>query len=128
MQSRILYQSSKKNTEKQTNYKEVKKLTEPKIENNPSEEKKLEELLFDSKIEKYKLVPLAARWAKELKNKEEYKYLTFNELLELSLKDILSGKVSPETISKLPDKTPQKKQENIEKIETKDGKKEKNKK
>jgi len=102
-------------------------LVESKVEKNPTEEKKLEELLLDTKVEKYKLIPLAARWAEELKGKEEYKYLTFNELLELSLKDILSGKVSEEEILKLPEKTGQKKQEKSEKTETKDGKKEKNK-
>ncbi|MFN3967097.1 MAG: hypothetical protein ACK4JE_05320 [Endomicrobiia bacterium] len=101
-------------------------MTDTKIEKNPSEEKKLEELLFDSKIEKYKIVPLAARWAKELKNKEEYKYLSFNEILELSLKDILLGNVSLETISKLPEKTQEKKQEKKE--TEKDEKKEKSKK
>lgn len=102
-------------------------MTESKVEKNPSEDKTLEELLLDSKIQRYKLVSLAARWAEELKGKEEYKYLTFNELLELSLKDILSGKVSEEEILKLPEKTGQKKQEKSEKTETKDGKKEKNK-
>ncbi len=99
-------------------------MEEDKITKNPSDEKKLEELLLDTKVEKYKLVPLAARWAEEIRNKEEYKYLTFNELLEISLKDILSGKVSIETISNLPDRKLQKKQE---KTETKNEKKEKNK-
>jgi hypothetical protein len=62
----------------------------------------IEEILLDVKSGKYKLIPVATRWIAEISKKEEYKYFTFNQLLEAALKDILTGKVSIEEIEKLP--------------------------
>lgn len=66
------------------------------------EDEPIEKLISNSKLDKYKIIPLAARWAKELKQKEEYKYLTTGELLDIALRDIFTGKIPSEEIAKLP--------------------------
>ncbi|MEW6040116.1 MAG: hypothetical protein AB1633_01175 [Elusimicrobiota bacterium] len=74
-----------------------------KVEQNSTVEvTPIEKILLDSKVEKYKIVSVATRWIEEISKKEEYKYLTFNQLLEVALKDIITGKVSIEEIQKLP--------------------------
>ena len=64
--------------------------------------KSLQELISDTKFNKYRLVSLATRWIEEIKHKEEYKYCSSTELIEIALKDIITGKVTPEEIEKLP--------------------------
>lgn len=73
----------------------------------PAKDKKnkelsLQELILNTPIEKYKLIPVVIRWIKELEEKEENKSLSRSQLLDLALKDILSDKVSIETVKKLP--------------------------
>lgn len=62
----------------------------------------LQELILNTSLEKYKLIPIVMRWAKELRKKEENKSLTHSEIQELALKEVLSGKASLEMIEKLP--------------------------
>lgn len=65
-------------------------------------EELLEKLILETNHGKYKLVNLIARWAKELKTKEEYKDYTYAEIVDLAIEDVLTGKVSAEEIEKLP--------------------------
>jgi len=71
-------------------------------DNETNQEMPIEQLLLDAKMEKYKLIAIATRWIEEISRKEEYKYLTFNQLLEVALRDILTDKVPIEYIKKLP--------------------------
>ncbi|OGS23553.1 MAG: hypothetical protein A2297_03485 [Elusimicrobia bacterium RIFOXYB2_FULL_48_7] len=65
-------------------------------------EQLLEELMLNTKLERYKIIPLIARWAYEIKNKEEYKTLPFHDMLDIAMRDVYSGKVSLDEIAKLP--------------------------
>jgi len=67
-----------------------------------SEEKSLQELLLNTKLPKYKIVSVIARWTHELKNREEYKHLDFHEILDQATRDILSEKIAVDDILKLP--------------------------
>lgn len=49
---------------------------------------------------RYPLVSQAVSWAKVLKKKQENQYLRTNEILEMALKDVASGKVDQKTIQK----------------------------
>ena len=71
---------------------------EEKTQHEPS----LQELILNTSIQKYKLIPVTIRWMRELEKQEEYKGLSHTELLDTALKDILSGKVKIEDIEKLP--------------------------
>ncbi len=53
------------------------------------------------KSDKYKLVPYIARWAAELKYKEEYKDLLDSERINIAIHDVLTGKVTIEQIKAL---------------------------
>jgi len=65
-------------------------------------EQELERIVLDTKIDRYKIVPHIARWAAELKYKEETKELLDSERINKALYDILTGKVTIEEIKKLP--------------------------
>ena len=54
----------------------------------------LQQLILDKAKEKYLIVPLAAEWAKELKKTEEFRHMTQNEILDMSLVDVITGKVT----------------------------------
>lgn len=53
-------------------------------------------------FDKYKIIPYIARWAAELKYKEEYKDLLNSERVNIAIHDVLTGKVTIEEIKKLP--------------------------
>ncbi len=61
----------------------------------------LDKLILDSGVNKYDLIILARRWAYELKTREGEKRSLLN-LIPESIKDILTSKVDPKTISDLP--------------------------
>ena len=61
-------------------------------------EKSLEQLILEKGDGKYEIVSVASAWASELHHMEEYRHLTQNELLELALKDVLSGKVEEKEV------------------------------
>lgn len=65
-------------------------------------EQEVEKLILDTTMDKYKITPLIARWAAELKYKEETKDLLDSERINKAIHDVLSGKVSLEEIKKLP--------------------------
>lgn len=58
----------------------------------------LQQLILDKAKEKYLIVPLAAEWAKELKKTEEFRHMTQNEILDMSLVDVITGKVTWEKL------------------------------
>ena len=79
------------------------------VEKEQKNNKSLEELVLNTDFDRYKLIPVAARWIEELKYKEEYKGFSIAELIEVALKEILTAKVSIEKIEKLPPKEAKKK-------------------
>jgi hypothetical protein len=62
--------------------------------------KSVDEMILNSASGKYTSIPLAALWAKVLRKKEENRHLTPAELLDLSLKDVLSGAVDWKDLKK----------------------------
>lgn len=68
----------------------TKKTEAVKTEETP---KSLEEMILNFPKGKYSAIPLASLWAKELRKREENRHLTSSEILDLSLKDVLSGAV-----------------------------------
>ena len=74
----------------------------PKKEAKPAPEtpKSTEELILNYQTDKYSAIPLAAVWAKELRRKEENRHLTANEILELALRDVLTGVADWKTVKK----------------------------
>ena len=57
-------------------------------------DKSLEQLVLDRKFGKYSIVPVISYWAKELRKMELHRHLNQNEILELAMSEVLSGKVS----------------------------------
>lgn len=58
-------------------------------------ERPLEQMILDQPTGKYALVSLATSWALDLRRREEYRHLTQVEILDLAVKDLLSGRVTP---------------------------------
>ncbi len=58
----------------------------------------LQELVLDYKGARYKVVHLAAAWARVLRRQEENRHLTPNEILQRGLRDVLSGEVDWEKL------------------------------
>lgn len=61
----------------------------------------LEKLMLDTKMNRYQLILLTLRWAKELEKHSPARSADPNELINQALQDILSGKVKLEEIIKL---------------------------
>lgn len=53
----------------------------------------LDELVLNHKTGKYSAIPLISMWAKELRKREDLRHLTPNEILELSMTQVLNGAV-----------------------------------
>ena len=62
--------------------------------------KSIEEMILNYPSGKYTAIPLAALWAKVLRKKEENRHLTPAEILDLSLRDVLSGSVDWKDLKK----------------------------
>ena len=62
--------------------------------------KTVDEMILNYPNGKYSAIPLAALWAKVLRKKEENRHLTPAELLDLSLKHVLSGDVDWKDVKK----------------------------
>lgn len=73
---------------------------EAKAKEAPEAPKTVEELILNYSGDKYTAIPLAAQWAKVLRRKEENRHLTSNEILDLALKDVLSGEVDWKHVTK----------------------------
>jgi len=72
---------------------------EAKTEELP-DTKTVDEMILNYPNGKYSAIPLAALWAKVLRKKEENRHLTPAELLDLALKDVLSGGVDWKDVKK----------------------------
>ncbi|MCX7957381.1 MAG: hypothetical protein N2643_05800 [Endomicrobia bacterium] len=98
----------------------------------------IHKIILSQNYEKYRLIPYIARWAAELKYKEEYKDLLDSERINIAIHDVLTGKVSIEEIKNLGPLEVRKKlggllqtqlsSESIEKVEKTSNKKSKKKK
>ena len=75
-------------------------MKEKKQESKNEEEIALDCLVLDYQKSKYEVVPLAAQWSKVLRRKEENRHLSPNELMEMAMKDVLSGRVSWKDVQK----------------------------
>jgi len=60
-----------------------------------------EKLILDTTMNRYQLILLVLRWAKELEKSASGGKISLDELVNQALNDILSGKVKPEEIMKL---------------------------
>lgn len=72
----------------------------PEEPKEKSAKSSLEELILDTKVNRYQLVPLVLRWAKELEKHSEKK-ISPEELVNQALNDILGDKVKSVEITKL---------------------------
>lgn len=66
----------------------------------PEVEKPLEELILNKTHGKYQAVELIAFHAKFLRTQEDLRHLTPTELLELAMREVLSGKVDEAELMK----------------------------
>ncbi len=73
---------------------------EAKPKKNPEDYKgrSIEQLILDQGDGKYALVPLASTWALVLRRRDENRHLTQPEILDLALRQILTGEIDEETI------------------------------
>lgn len=78
----------------------TKKETAGKSKEAGAEAKPLEEMILNFPNGKYSAIPLAAMWAKVLRRREEHRHLTANDILDLALKDVLSGEVDWKDVKK----------------------------
>lgn len=62
--------------------------------------KSLDEMILNYGQSKYIAIPLIAQWAKVVRKREENRHLTPVELLDLAMKDVLSGDVDWATVEK----------------------------
>lgn len=72
-----------------------------KVKASINKDENLDKMVLDSDMNKYDLILLARRWAYELKSQSEQS-LSIQELINRSLDDILSGRVTHKTIQSLP--------------------------
>ncbi|MFH2202904.1 MAG: hypothetical protein ABIJ96_07305 [Elusimicrobiota bacterium] len=63
--------------------------------------KPLHELILNKRTGKYECIDRMSFWAKQLRKKEENRHLTQTEILELSISEVLSGKVDGAELDKL---------------------------
>lgn len=60
--------------------------------------KSIEQLILDQGDGKYGLVPLASTWALILRRRDENRHLTQPELLDLALRQLLTGEIDEDTV------------------------------
>ncbi len=63
-----------------------------------AQEKTLENLILDKSEGKYHVVPLISSWALSLRRREEFRHLNQTDILEIAMRQVLGGEVSPEQI------------------------------
>ena len=71
-----------------------------KKESAKPQPKSVDEMILNYPKGKYSAITLAALWAKVLRKKEENRHLTPAELLDLSLKNVLSGDIGWKDVKK----------------------------
>jgi DNA-directed RNA polymerase subunit K/omega len=62
----------------------------------------LRDLMLDCGKDKYRMVSLATRWAVEIQKRESQTGYSPDDLVNMSLKEILTGQVTLDAIEKLP--------------------------
>ncbi|MCK5357431.1 MAG: hypothetical protein KAI33_04700 [Elusimicrobiales bacterium] len=60
----------------------------------------IEELICDYQGSKYEVTMLAMKWARHIKKLEDYREQPMADIIEVAIRDVLSGKVSPEEVKK----------------------------
>lgn len=58
----------------------------------------LDKLISDNELSKYKVTVMASQWVRHLRKQEAYKNLPMSEVLEIALKDIITGRITNEKI------------------------------
>ncbi|MBI4052009.1 MAG: DNA-directed RNA polymerase subunit omega [Elusimicrobia bacterium] len=105
-------ESKKKSTQPQQEAKHSAKQSLPKAGARPlgleakhsrplGQEKSLYQMILEQTHGKYDLVPLASQWARELKKQEETRNLSWHKVLEIAMKDAISGKITWKNIKQL---------------------------
>ena len=61
-------------------------------------DKSIEQLILEKSVGKYSVVDLASMWALVLRRQEEYRHLGQPEILDVALRDLLSGAVSEDEV------------------------------
>ncbi len=64
----------------------------------------MEKLILDTKLNRYQLIPLVLKWAKELERKSGSSgqpRMSTAQVIDKALQDILSGEVKPEEVARL---------------------------
>lgn len=72
--------------------------TAKKKEADVAPEKSLEQMILEKTKGKYEVVAMASMWALVLRKQEEYRHLAQPELLDVALRDLLSGQVSEDEV------------------------------
>ncbi len=60
----------------------------------------IESLILDYPKSKYEAIPLAAEWGQLIRRKEENRHMTPNEVLEMAMRDVLSGRITWKDVRK----------------------------
>lgn len=60
----------------------------------------LDYLILDYQRSKYDAIPLAAEWSKALRRKEENRHLIPSEILDMAMRDVLSGRITWKDVRK----------------------------
>ncbi|MEA3307609.1 MAG: hypothetical protein U9Q34_07470 [Elusimicrobiota bacterium] len=68
--------------------------------NTKSKVVSIEELVCDYEGSKYEVTMLAMKWARHIKKLEEYKEEPMADIIEVAIRDILSGKVTSQEVVK----------------------------
>lgn len=61
-------------------------------------DRSIEQLILDQGDGKYGLVPIASQWALVLRRRDEFRHLTQPELLDLALRQVLTGEVGEDVV------------------------------
>lgn len=61
----------------------------------------LEKLISNHNLSKYEVTVMASQWARHLKKQEAYRNLPMAEVIEIALKDVLTGRVTSEKIRQM---------------------------
>ncbi len=89
---------------------EKEKVSAQSEKGETSADKSIESLILDFPKSKYEAIPLAAEWGQILRRKEENRHMTPNEILEMAMRDVLSGKITWKDVRKasaqIPEESP----------------------
>ncbi|MFA6583990.1 MAG: hypothetical protein WCS77_06805 [Elusimicrobiaceae bacterium] len=58
----------------------------------------IEQKIMDYNQDKYDLIVLGSMWAREIRRREEFRHKPNSEVIDLALSDVLSGKITRDSI------------------------------